>query len=908
MSTPNDCPDAALLKHFLDTGTVADTGLPWTRDSLEHHLDECAGCQHSLERLVAGQESWEGVAKLLAGIGNDSGQLTHETPALRDLMNENKDQLPDAFRGEARTDDVNLAAVSLDFLQPSDQPDSRGRLGSYEVLEVVGRGGMGIVLKAYDPTLRRIVAIKVMASHLAASPIARKRFIREARAAAAVSHDHVVAIYAVEELQEPPFLVMQFISGKTLRERLAADGPLSVSEVLRIGMQTAAGLAAAHAQGLVHRDIKPANILLENGVERVKITDFGLARAVDDVGMTQTGIVAGTPQFMAPEQANGEAIDVRSDLFSLGTVMYMLCTGRPPFRATTTMGLLKRICEETPRPIRELNADIPDWLDEIIAKLLAKRPADRFQSAKEVSELLSQWLAYLHEPLSTPRPIPISASSILGNVSSPAESRQTMLPMGGKYSLLKGIWGRLKFPPVENLFPPPLGRLYWISMAIWGLAWFFLVIDSNQSVPIAIHRMAIAAVLFGWTWPLGILFVAGIQRWRAGTWDTSVAGSPPWRFLLQPVAGLFLGLSLYWGWQQATCGTIILDIDDPKFSVSFMGPSLTSNQSFSADFYPLRVRAGNYQWGVRHGSDQIGYGKLEVAPRQTHVIKFHSPYPIGQADSVCLPGRWEYQGSYGGTPNSMTQPEAASATLPDYIDISNDRIAVHSSKLNHILKALTGLSPEVNSVDNAPRSATYTFKIPQSPPKSRREKIAILYDDVKYSLSAFQVEGTFTADRQRLSLQLAALPDHMPIQFYFTRASDLVCLQGTWTTKQQAVVLNGMDSTSPPADQSPAHQRFPAPKRLRFSGNAFEDRDPDPTPDETDAGTIMLYPAKNPKQITLYRTCQNGVIQVRAGIYRIDGDQLTLCLGEDDRVPLGFDVDSRSSMKPDLLMFQRAQE
>src|SRR5439155_13924679 len=127
--------------------------------------------------------------------------------------------------------------------------------------------------------------------------------------------------------------VMEYISGISLQERLDRQGPLELKEILRIGIQIAAGLAAAHAQGLIHRDIKPANILLENGVERVKLTDFGLARAADDASLTQSGVVAGTPHYMAPEQARGEAVDHRADLFSLGSVVYAMCTGRPPFRA-----------------------------------------------------------------------------------------------------------------------------------------------------------------------------------------------------------------------------------------------------------------------------------------------------------------------------------------------------------------------------------------------------------------------------------------------------------------------------------------------------------------------------------------------------------------------------------------------
>src|SRR5262249_55276176 len=279
-----------------------------------------------------------------------------------------------------------------------------GCLGHYDILEVIGKGGMGVVLRAFDEKLHRVVAIKVMAAQLATSGTARKRFTREAQAAAAVSHDHVVTIHAVEEANGLPYLVIQYVSGISLQQRLARDGPLQPAEVVRIGMQTAGGLAAAHAQGLVHRDIKPANILLENGVERVKITDFGLARAAADASLTQSGVVSGTPQYMSPEQARGEHPDERSDLFSLGSVLYVLCTGRPPVRASDSMAVLKRVCEETPRPIRDANADIPDWLVAVIDKLHAKDPADRYQSAAEVAALLSGHLAHLQHPSIVPLP------------------------------------------------------------------------------------------------------------------------------------------------------------------------------------------------------------------------------------------------------------------------------------------------------------------------------------------------------------------------------------------------------------------------------------------------------------------------------------------------------------------------
>jgi WD40 repeat protein len=293
--------------------------------------------------------------------------------------------------------------LRLDFLSPAQKTGSLGRLGHYEILEVIGQGGMGVVLKACDEKLRRIVAVKAMLPALATSATARQRFIREAQAAAAVRNEHVIDIHAVEEENGLPYLVMEYISGIALQERLDRSR-LKLNEILRIGMQTARGLAAAHAQGLVHRDVKPANILLENGVERVKITDFGLARTVDDASLTQSGIIAGTPHYMSPEQARGEHVDHRADLFGLGSLLYVMCTGRPPFRAENTMAVLKRVCEDAPHGIRELNPDIPDWLAATVTRLHAKDPAGRLQSAAEVAQQLEQGLAHLHQPSAVPAP------------------------------------------------------------------------------------------------------------------------------------------------------------------------------------------------------------------------------------------------------------------------------------------------------------------------------------------------------------------------------------------------------------------------------------------------------------------------------------------------------------------------
>jgi serine/threonine protein kinase len=294
------------------------------------------------------------------------------------------------------------AVADLLFLTPPSEPGSLGRLDHYEVLEVVGRGGTGVVLRARDTKLSRVVALKVLAAPLAASGTARRRFAREARAAAAVRDEHVVAIHAVRDDAPLPYMVMEFIDGCNLEALLRQGGPPGVKEVLRIGIQIAAGLAAAHRLGLVHRDVKPANILLENGVQRVKLTDFGLARAADDASLTQTGLIAGTPLYMAPEQANGEPLDPRADLFSLGSVLYELCTGRPAFRAPTTAAVIHRVCDETPRPIREVNPEVPGSLCRLIERLHAKKPDDRPTTATEVADLLAGLLADLNSVESRP--------------------------------------------------------------------------------------------------------------------------------------------------------------------------------------------------------------------------------------------------------------------------------------------------------------------------------------------------------------------------------------------------------------------------------------------------------------------------------------------------------------------------
>ena len=345
---------------------------------------------------------------------NDAGSFLETPPQEIDadsVFGQTEDRMagPDA---EPATDTSTVDEAWQSLLMPTADPDRIGTLGPYEIVELVGRGGMGVVQRAHEPKLSRTVAIKLLAPELALNATAVQRFLREARAAAAVSHDHVVAIHSIDVESHPPVIVMEFIQGQSLRQKIDTVGALDVKSILRIGMQTAAGLAAAHRQGLVHWDIKPANILLENGIERVKLTDFGLARAVDDISMTRTGQITGTPQYMSPEQAQGQRVDHRTDLFSLGYVLYAMCTGRAAFRADSAVAVMHRVVHDVPRPIRDVNEDIPNWLCEIVDKLLAKEAEDRFASAEEVEDLLSRHLAHLQQPTNMVQPERLESRSV----------------------------------------------------------------------------------------------------------------------------------------------------------------------------------------------------------------------------------------------------------------------------------------------------------------------------------------------------------------------------------------------------------------------------------------------------------------------------------------------------------------
>ncbi|MFN8741927.1 MAG: serine/threonine-protein kinase [Pirellula sp.] len=355
-------------------------------EELLTHVENCNRCQERISELAGPKTMWQGVTAAISQ-PFDSNQQRRFSPVSLDQSNFNWTE-----------------SMAKQLLSPPTHPEMLGRLGRYEVERLIGSGGMGVVFKAFDTELNRPVAIKLLAPYLASSGPARKRFSREARAAAAVVHQHVVPIHNVETELESPFIVMQFVSGESLQARIDRVGPLEMCEILRIGMQVADGLSAAHQQGIVHRDIKPSNILLEEGVDRAVISDFGLARAADDASLTRTGFHPGTPQYMSPEQASGQSVDARSDLFSLGSMLYTMCTGRPPFRAENSLSVMRRISESEPTPIQEINPSIPEWMCAVITQLMAKNVKDRLSSAAEVRGLLEALLSHVQQPLSNALP------------------------------------------------------------------------------------------------------------------------------------------------------------------------------------------------------------------------------------------------------------------------------------------------------------------------------------------------------------------------------------------------------------------------------------------------------------------------------------------------------------------------
>ena len=317
-------------------------------------------------------------------------------------------------------DQTRIRPAFGDSLPRSAQPDSDARYGNsttfqqagrYQILERIGKGAMATVYKAYDPSIDRTLAIKFLHQDLCVEEEQRSRFLREAKAAGGLAHPNIVTIYDVGEIEGRPYIAMELLDGMTLSEVINPSAGLAPREVAVIALQLAKALDYAHSKGIFHRDIKPSNIMRLKGGDTVKVTDFGIAH-VDggDHQQTRVGTVLGTPHYMSPEQAMGEKVDGRSDLFSVGVVMYQLLTRQVPFEAASLVTLAYKIAKEEPTSIAKLRRDVPSALRRIIERCLKKDPEKRFQSGQELAAALGKVVQELDSDTGSvdkPRIIPL---------------------------------------------------------------------------------------------------------------------------------------------------------------------------------------------------------------------------------------------------------------------------------------------------------------------------------------------------------------------------------------------------------------------------------------------------------------------------------------------------------------------
>src|SRR5262245_47148688 len=287
-------------------------------------------------------------------------------------------------------------AVAAPLIVEDETPSPAGKtIGHYQIISLVGKGGMGEVYRARDSRLSRDVAVKILPETFSRDAERLRRFEREARAASALNHPNIITIHEIGEVDDMRYIVTEYIEGETLRQRIAA-GKIIISEALDVATQVASALAAAHAAGIVHRDIKPENLMMRpDGL--VKVLDFGLAKLAEQTGSkidsraptigklsTEPGLVMGTPQYMSPEQARGEELDARADLFSLGVTLYEMATGHAPFKGETPAALFAELLTHEPPSPRTLNPGLPVGLEHIIGKALEKDRDLRTQSAQEM--------------------------------------------------------------------------------------------------------------------------------------------------------------------------------------------------------------------------------------------------------------------------------------------------------------------------------------------------------------------------------------------------------------------------------------------------------------------------------------------------------------------------------------------
>lgn len=375
MAETKNCPNKDWFTRLLD-GKLT----PEQEARLSRHLDQCQRCQATLEQFNRSELLDSNAALNSESVSGSGIQLPEVVESKLAEIRAIRPSIEVAFNSGC--------ADILPWLE--DAETHIGRVAEFELVRFIGRGGMGVVFEANDTKLERAVALKLMSPALLADPKAAERFLREARAAAKISHANVVAVHSVDQIRGLPYLVMELVRGQSLGQQLATSPRISAIQILKIARQTSLGLAAAHKSGIIHRDIKPSNLMIDTQAKRVRIADFGLASTANESALTRSGMLVGTPDFASPEQVNGQPVDERSDLFSLGCVLYFLCTGKPPFASDSLMQTLDGIRNAEPNVAELKRNSVPRALIDIIQRLVNKEPGDRFQTADELCEALKQ--------------------------------------------------------------------------------------------------------------------------------------------------------------------------------------------------------------------------------------------------------------------------------------------------------------------------------------------------------------------------------------------------------------------------------------------------------------------------------------------------------------------------------------
>ncbi|MFQ6059135.1 MAG: protein kinase [Anaerolineae bacterium] len=330
----------------------------------------------------------------------------------------------------------------------------------YRLLAQIGQGGMAVVYEGEDTLLGRMVAVKVLRPQYSADEAFLARFRHEAQAAANLAHPNIVGVYDIGQDDDCHYLVMEYVAGRSLKEIVVAEAPLPVRRALDLAIQMCAAVGHAHRAGIVHRDVKPQNVLVtEDG--QVKVTDFGIARALAAASATETGVVLGTAQYLSPEQAAGEAATPASDVYALGVVLYEMLAGRPPFEAESGVGLALKHLQEEPTPLHELNPHVPPAVEQIVARAMAKDPATRYPTAEELGQALRDYRRLGEEATMAQRPVvrpglpparPVTAEVgmdwlglLLGAVA--------LLAVLGLIPLWTAVYGRYATPPRPTVIP-----------------------------------------------------------------------------------------------------------------------------------------------------------------------------------------------------------------------------------------------------------------------------------------------------------------------------------------------------------------------------------------------------------------------------------------------------------------------